>query len=236
MVQRRWMLGSLWILGACSSTGCAALSREISPLRPFSGAIERAKIRVTHDSFDVSHPRQRATVKTARGVAAERFDIEADFGKRVALEQNYDVASVGQEFDVRITSRSTGSANGKGNYTRATGRLVYSTLDRWEMERRDPEGRGQLEESGGVQASLVLEATTMTFGYPDAEIEIWLGSLHREYMVLSEGRSVLFATVSYSYYAFGKREFELIIAADIPPVLRQRALQAFLIAKVIVGD
>lgn len=236
LVPRRLILGSLSLAGVRGLTGCGTLQIGPSPMQPFDGVTESAILRVTHDSFDVGHPRQHATLRSAGGERLARYSMAGDFGKRIVLERHENTAVVGQQFDVRVESERLGAPNKAKPSARARGRVIYSRLDRWEMERHQPEGRGVLEESSGARVPIHFDFSIVTLGYPAAPMQIWLQHFHREYQVLSEGVSVLYACVNYSYYAFGKREFHVIRSADAPDQLELRAMQAFLIAKLIVGD
>ena len=208
----------------------------LEPMHPFSGPTENAVLRVTHDSYSVPHPRQHATLRLANGKPVARFELAGDFGERFVIAEEDDATIVVQEFDVRVKTEAMRSVEPVGPNVQVRGKISYSRLDRFEMERHRPEGRGVLEESSAVRVPIHFDMTIITLSYPDAEMQIWLEHLNRAYQVLWDGVSALHAAVSYSYYAFGKREFNLIRAVGLPKQKEWRALQALLVAKLIVGD
>ena len=205
-------------------------------MQPFSGPTETAILRVIHDSYSVPRPRQHATLRLANGKHVARFEMAGDFGERLVIAEREDATIVVQEFDVRVKTEAVGGVEPVGRNVRARGKVSYSRLDSYEMERHQPEGRGVLEESSEVRVPIHFDMTIITLSYPDAEMQIWLEHLNRAYQVFWDGVSALHAAVSYSYYAFGKREFNLMRAAGLPEPQEWRALQALLMAKLIVGD
>jgi len=87
-----------------------------------------------------------------------------------------------------------------------------------------------------MPAPIHFDGNIITLSYPDAEMQIWMEHFHRAYQVFWDGVSALHAAVSYSYYAFGKREFNLTRAVGLPEQVARRAMQALLMAELIVGD
>lgn len=235
-MQRRQLLGGLGLVGLHGLWGCGALQAGLEPMHPFSGPTEAAVLRVTHDSYSVSHPRQHATLRLASGEQVARCEMAGDFGERLVIAEREGETIVVQEFDIRVKTEAMRGVAPVSPNVRARGKVAYSRLDRYEMERHQPEGRGVLKESSDVRVPIHFDMTIITLNYPQAQMQIWLEHLHRAYQVLWDDVSALHAAVSYSYYAFGKREFNLIRAVGLPEQQEWRALQALLIAKLIVGD